>query len=171
MYYDHTSDGTITVEDHTFLVSWMDERTSTGSAVFDDIFWNSVQPTQGTTRVNNPSCTVAQCTEADRRIGYHYGANVETGGLPKRLVDSTGAVTRALKSTLLVPTQGDQPTVFVNQKGQIAVGLTAVNPEKGATNVGMGDPVDPAMDLGWVEVSEPLHACRHPNGTAAPVCQ
>jgi len=171
IYYDHTSDGTITVEDHTFVVSWMDERTSTGSAVFDDIFWNSVQPTQGTTRANNPSCTVAQCTQADRRIGYHYGANVETGGLPKRLVDSTGAVVRALKSTLLVPTQGDQPTVFVNQKGQIAVGLTAVNPEKGASNVGMGDPVDPAMDLGWVEVSGPLHACRHPQGTAAPVCQ
>lgn len=161
IYYDHTSDGTILVEDHTYNVSWMDERTSTGSAVFGDVFWSTVQPTQGTTRTNNPNCTVALCTQADRRIGYHYGANVETGGLPKRLLDSSGAVVRAVKSTLLVPTQADQPTVFVNQKGQIAVGLTAVNPEKGASNVGMGDPIDPAMDLGWVEVSEPTHACRH----------
>lgn len=169
--YDHTSTGTTVVEDHTFNVSWMDERTSAGSAVFDDIFWSTVQPTLGTSRTSTKGCTVARCTELDRRIGYHYGANVETGGLPKRLFDSSGAVTRSVAATVLVPTQADQPTVFVNQKGQIAVGLTAVNPEKGASNVGMSEPVDPAMDLGYIEVTDPLHACRHPQGTAEPVCR
>ncbi len=49
----------------------------------------------------------------------------------------------------------------MNQKGQIAVGLTAVNPEKGASNLGMGAAMDPVMGLGVVEASRDLHACRH----------
>ena len=57
--------------------------------------------------------------------------------------------------------------MFVNQKGQIAVGLTAVNPEKGASNLGMGAAMDPVMGLGVVEVSRDLHECRHFKAAAA----
>lgn len=49
----------------------------------------------------------------------------------------------------------------MNQKGQIAVGLTAVNPEKGASNLGMGQAMDPVMGLGVVEVTREMHDCRH----------
>jgi type IV pilus assembly protein PilY1 len=75
--------------------------------------------------------------------------------------DTNGVAVRSIVGNTLVPAQGDQPTVFVNQKGQIAVGLTAVNPEKGASNLGMGDPMDPVTGLGVVEVNRSLHACRH----------
>ncbi len=71
------------------------------------------------------------------------------------------------------PGQSDQPTVFVNQKGQIAVGMTAVNPEKGATNVGMGGAMDPVVGLGVIEVSRDVHNCRHVAGNTnpPPTCQ
>jgi type IV pilus assembly protein PilY1 len=88
------------------------------------------------------------------------------------LRDKNGDLVRSLKGNTLVPAQGDQPTVFVNQKGQIAVGLTVINPEKGAINVGQTAAVDPVRDVGFLEVSESAHACRH--ATAQPdnaVCQ
>jgi type IV pilus assembly protein PilY1 len=58
--------------------------------------------------------------------------------------------------------------VFVNQKGQVAVGLTAVSPERGASNVGMSEAMDPTLLIGTTEVSERLHACRHAAAAAAP---
>jgi type IV pilus assembly protein PilY1 len=165
---------TVTADSHTYNVHWADERSSSGSSTLGDIFWNTIQPASGevTSNVGNGSCKVPKCgTIEARRIATKYGANVETGGLPLRLKDSSGAVVRAIRSSLLVPTQADQPTVFVNQRGEIAVGLTAVNPERGATNVGMTDPIDPSMDYGWMEVSESLHACRHAASAAAAVCK
>ena len=49
----------------------------------------------------------------------------------------------------------------------MAVGLTSVSPEQGATNVGMSDPVDPTQDAGFIEVDRDTHSCRHAAGTAS----
>lgn len=166
---------TVAADGYTYNVYWADERTSSGTSTLGDIYWNTVQRASGT--IDATSCVhgsekpVSKCgtTEA-RRIATKYGANIETGGLPSRFKDENGNVVRSMKAALLVPTQADQPTVFVNQAGQIAVGLTAVNPERGATNVGMTDPIDPTMDFGFMEVSEPLHACRHAATSDAASC-
>lgn len=161
MYYDRSAQ--ITADTHTYNVNWNDERTSSGSAVLSsDIFWNTnltAAEVTGTTT----GCDVRKCASIQaKRISTKYGADIETGGLPLRLYDPiTNAATRYLASALLVPTQADQPTVFVNQKGQIAVGLTAVNPERGATNVGQTDPSDPAQDFGFLEIDRKTHDCRH----------
>lgn len=159
LWYDH--DGQITVADHIYTASRLDERTSSTSAVYGGVYWNTTQPSQGdVTRVTNPSCTMAaKCVAAGRRLTYHYGANVETGG--PVLYDLSGAAIRSVKNVTLVPAMGDQPTVFVNQKGQVQVGLTAVNPERGATNVFAGQGLDPLSEFGTVEVSRDAHACRH----------
>jgi type IV pilus assembly protein PilY1 len=166
IYYDH--EGITTIDTHRFTISWKDERTSSASATGEGLItWNTTQPTLAEVVSTSASCKVSRCTAESRRVAYHYAANPETGA-PYLGFTQDGAVVRAIKSYLLVPTQADQTTVFVNQKGQVAVGLTAVNPEKGATNVGMGEPVDPTSDLGYVEVSEELHACRHQD---PPVCK
>jgi type IV pilus assembly protein PilY1 len=79
-------------------------------------------------------------------------------------VDASGNIVRATSSTTLVPAMGDQPTVFVNKKGQVQVALTAVNPERGASNVTTGVMKDPAPSFGVVPISKDLHACRHSAG-------
>jgi type IV pilus assembly protein PilY1 len=160
IYYDHGPSATI--GNNVFTVAWQDERTSSASAVGEGLItWNATQPSQGRVQAaTTGGCRVARCAAENRRVAYHYGAEPETG-LPYQGFKEGNTVVRALKSFLLVPSQADQTTVFVNQKGQIAVGLTAVNPEKGAANVGMGEPIDPTTDLGVVEVSRTLHACRH----------
>ncbi len=165
LWYDH--DGQITVADHIYTASLLDERTSSTSAVYGGVYWNTTQPSQGdVTRVTNPSCTkAAKCVAAGRRLTYHYGADAETGG--PVLYDSSGALVRSVKNVTLVPAMGDQPTVFVNQKGQVQVGLTAVNPERGATNVFAGQGLDPLSEFGAVEVSRDAHACRHAATQAA----
>jgi type IV pilus assembly protein PilY1 len=167
LYYDHGPSAT--VGNNVFTVAWQDERTSSASAVGEGLItWNATQPSQGQVQAaTTGGCRVARCLAEKRRVAYHYGADPETG-LPFQGFKQDGAVVRSIASYLLVPSQADQTTVFVNQKGQVAVGLTAVNPEKGATNVGMGDPIDPTTDLGVVEVSRTLHACRH---TDPPTCR
>jgi type IV pilus assembly protein PilY1 len=93
------------------------------------------------------------------RLTYHYAAHPLTGG--SVLQDLSGQTIRSQASSIYVPTQGDQPTIFVNKKGQALVGMTVVNPNKGASSVAASDPTDAVKDLGWIEVSKPLHACRH----------
>jgi type IV pilus assembly protein PilY1 len=169
IYYDRGP--TITVDNHVFNVAWQDERTSSPSAAVAGILtWNTTHPTLGAVEaVSGGSCRTSKCTAESRRVAQHYGADPETGG-PLEAFKVNGVTVRAISDYLLVPTQADQPTVFVNQKGQVATGLTAVNPEKGATNVGMSEPTDPTMDLGVLEVSRELHQCRHADG-AGPVCK
>lgn len=166
LHYNH--DGSITTDGHVYTVRKVDERTSSVSALFGLLTWNSTQPTLAVESAG--TCDKSKCMGEERRIAYHYGADPITGGLALR--DRTGNLVRSLKGNTLVPAQGDQPTVFVNQKGQIAVGLTVINPEKGATNVGQSAAVDPVRDVGLLEVSESAHACRHaetmPNNA---VCQ
>jgi type IV pilus assembly protein PilY1 len=113
---------------------------------------------------------VSKCTAEDRRVAYHYAAHPLTGG--SILKDDAGNPIRAYVGNTLVPAQGDQPTVFVNQKGQVLVGQTVVNPEKGAGVVPAGVATDAVTDLGYIEVSEPTHACRHATAPpAAGVCR
>jgi type IV pilus assembly protein PilY1 len=159
LWYDHN--GQVTVADHTYNVNRVDERTSSTSAVYGGVYWNTTQPTLGSvTRVANNSCPKSsKCIAEGRRVTYHYGANVESGG--PVLLDDAGQLIRSVKNVTLVPAMGDQPTVFVNQKGQIQVGLAAVNPERGATNVFAGEGLDPLSEYGTVEVSRDAHACRH----------
>ncbi len=168
VYYDH--EPSITIDNHVFTIAWQDERTSSGTGSGEGLItWNTTQPTVGqVAEATEGGCKVSKCTAESRRVAYHYGADPETG-LPYPGFKVGGKVSRSIASYLLVPSQADQTTVFVNQKGQVAVGLTAVNPEKGASNVGMGDPIDPVTDMGFVEVSEELHACRHPE--SGPVCR
>jgi type IV pilus assembly protein PilY1 len=166
MYYNHGP--SVTVADHTYPVNALDERTSSTSAVYGGIFWNATQPASGTSSRTNTSgkCpNVALCTMENRRISYHYGADPTTGG--PVMYDFSGVPVRSTKNTTLVPTMGDQPTVFVNQKGQVQVGLTAVNPEKGATNVNQGGTIDPAPGFGLVEMSRETHGCRHAGDATA----
>ncbi len=157
IYYNHGPQ--VTTNDHTYNVSQLDERTSSVTAIYGKVFWNALQPalTEAVSAVGG--CAQSKCTAASYRVAYHYAADAVTGG--PALTDSSGNLVRAIVSNTLVPAQGDQPTVFVNQKGQLAVGLTSVNPEKGASNVGMSAPMDPVMGVGMTEVSRALHACRH----------
>jgi type IV pilus assembly protein PilY1 len=166
LYYNH--EGAITTDGHVYTVKKVDERTSSVNALFRILTWNSTQPTLSVEAEG--TCDKSKCMGEERRLAYHYGADPVTGGLALRNRD--GELVRSLKGNTLVPAQGDQPTVFVNQKGQIAVGLTVINPEKGATNVGQTNAVDPVRDVGFLEVSDDMHACRH--ATAQPdnaVCQ
>jgi type IV pilus assembly protein PilY1 len=164
MFYRHSP--TVTTEGHTYNVNMLDERTSSVSGLYGKVLWNTLQPAIGEA-TSTSTCKPSKCTAAFRRLSYHYGADAVTGA--PVLFDSSGNPLRSIVQNTLVPAQGDQPTVFVNQKGQIAVGLTAVNPEKGASNLGMGGAMDPVMGLGAVEVNRDLHGCRHfkaadPNG-------
>jgi type IV pilus assembly protein PilY1 len=158
IYYNHGP--TITTNDHTYTVNMLDERTSSVSGLGGGVItWNSIQQTLGEATSARAGCAQSKCQGAYYRVAYHYGADPVTGG--SVFLDQSGNQTRAFVSNTLVPAQGDQPTVFVNQKGQIAIGQTAVNPEKGASNVGMSPPIDPVQGLGVFEVSRALHDCRH----------
>ncbi len=166
IHYDH--DGAVTIGTYTFEVSWKDERTTAGTAAGEGLItWGTTQPTVGETTSTVQGCRASKCKVGGKRVGYHYAADPETGA-PFGGFLSGGSVVRAMADYLTVPSQADQTTVFVNQKGQVAIGLTSVNPEKGATIVGMGEPIDPTTDLGVVEVGRELHACRH---SSQPVCK
>jgi type IV pilus assembly protein PilY1 len=164
LWYDH--DVSVAINGHTYPVNKLDERTSSPSAVYGGIYWNTTQPAAGAAaRTTGNRCTdVNICAAESRRLTYHYGADVATGGAIMR--DVSGNVIRAAKDVTLVPKMGDQPTVFVNQKGQVQVGLTSVNPERGATNISAGQMMDPAPMYGFTEVGRDLHDCRH--STTAP---
>jgi type IV pilus assembly protein PilY1 len=167
IFYDHGPQITTPPPlSHIYSVSQLDERTSSVTGIYGSVFWNSLQPALFDASNAVSGCAASKCTAASYRLSYHYGADAISGGTV--LTDTSGNPTRALVKNTLVPAQGDQPTVFVNQKGQLAVGLTSVNPEKGASNVGMSAPMDPVMGIGVTEVSRSLHACRHAPGTSPP---
>jgi type IV pilus assembly protein PilY1 len=157
IYYNHGPQ--VTASDHVYNVNVLDERTSSVSGLYGKVLWNTIQTTQGEATSAKAGCVQSKCQGAFYRVSYHYGADAITGG--PVFQDSSGNPQRSVAQNTLVPAQGDQPTVFVNQAGQIAVGLTAVNPEKGASNLGMSTAMDPVMGLGVVEVSRDLHNCRH----------
>jgi type IV pilus assembly protein PilY1 len=159
IFYNHGP--SVTTNGHVYNVSQLDERTSSVTGLYGKALWNAIQPALSEATSSNTSggCVQSKCQGAFRRVAYHYGADAVTGG--PVFVDSSGNPLRAIVQNTLVPAQGDQPTVFVNQKGQIAVGLTAVNPEKGGSNLGMSGAMDPVMGLGVVEISKSLHDCRH----------
>jgi type IV pilus assembly protein PilY1 len=163
IYYDHGP--SVVADGNSYTVNALDERTSSVSALSSILTWNTTQPASTVASTSAGSCFVSKCTAEDRRVAYHYAAHPLTGG--SILKDDAGNPVRAYVGNTLVPAQGDQPTVFVNQKGQVLVGQTVVNPEKGAGVVPAGAATDAVTDLGYIEVSEPTHACRH--ATVAPV--
>jgi type IV pilus assembly protein PilY1 len=172
--YDH--DGQQIIDYHSFTVDWRDERTTAGAAFGPNatVTWRTTLTPSSTvtsTVAAAGGCKVSKCTAEARRLAYHYNANALTGA-PAFYDATAGMYVRSTKSYLQVPAQADQRTVFINQQGQIAVGLTSVNPEKGATNVGMSDPVDPTQDAGFIEVDRQTHACRHASGAPGnlPLC-
>jgi len=169
IYYDH--DGTTAVSGTTFAISWMDERTVTTSAVLGRVVtWNSVQTAKSTGSAG--ACAVSKCAFDNQRVSYHYNADVVTGA-PILTDPTSGILARAYIGVGLVPPQGDQATSFVNQKGQVARGLTTVNVDTGARNVAMTAAQEPTYGVGVVEVSQKAHACRHawPGSSANPVAQ
>ncbi|HET8539346.1 MAG TPA: pilus assembly protein PilY [Anaeromyxobacter sp.] len=170
MYFNH--DGQREADDHVFQVSRYDERVSSTTALYGLVTWSTLQPGTGTvvrSGSNSQRCQVAKCVAENRRVAYHYGADPITGGSVLR--DANGNLVRSVASTTLVPAMGDQPTVFVNQKGQVQVALTAVNPERGATNITSGVMRDPAPSFGVIPISKDVHACRHSAAEpAAGVC-
>ncbi len=158
IYYNHGPSAV--VGDVTYTVSKLDERTSSVSSLYRVLTWNTTQPSLSTAATTNGgSCFVSKCVAEDRRVAYHYAAHPLTGGSVLR--DASGNVIRARVSNTLVPAQGDQATVFVNAKGQALVSQTVVNPEKGAGSIAAGAAMDAVMDLGWVEIPESTHECRH----------
>ncbi len=169
IYYNHGP--SVVVDDVTYTVSKLDERTSSVSSLYGMLTWNTTQPSLSVSATTTSgSCFVSKCVAEDRRVAYHYAAHPLTGG--SVLHDSSGNPIRAAVSNTLVPAQGDQPTVFVNQKGQVIVSQTVVNPEKGAGSMSSGGAMDSIMDLGWIEVSEATHACRHASSApGAGVCR
>jgi type IV pilus assembly protein PilY1 len=166
IYYDHGP--TAIADGKTYDTFATDERTSSVSGLYGIVTWNTTQPVMSETgAVVANSCFPSKCAVGageEPRLAYHYAAHPLTG--KSVLEDATGAKIRSNVSSSYVPAQGDQPTIFVNQKGQVLVGMTVVNPNKGARSIAATDPSDAVKDLGWIEVSEPLHACRH--ATARP---
>lgn len=160
IYFDHgAATGTVVADGHVYPVSPLDERTSSVSAIGGSVVtWSSTQPALAAA-TSAGSCFASKCTAEDRRVSYHYGAHPMTGG--SVLTNLAGATVRANVSNTLVPAQADQSTVFVNRKGQVQVGLTVVNPEKGAASVPGSEATEAAKELGWIEISKETHACRH----------
>jgi type IV pilus assembly protein PilY1 len=162
IYYDHGP--TVIADGHSYTVAAVDERTSSVNAVGGAgstamITWNTTQPPLGTVTSANGSCFASKCTAEDRRLSHHYAAHPMTGG--SVLKDELGNPIRAQVGNTLVPSQGDQTTVFVNQRGQVQMGPTVVNPEKGAATLSAGGSSEALKEVGWIEVPKALHECRH----------
>jgi type IV pilus assembly protein PilY1 len=168
VYYNHGP--SVTVDSTTYTANPLDERTSSISGLYRMLTWNTLQPatddSASSSGSTNGNCKYLKCSSAgeEPRLTYHYAAHPLTGA--SMLKGDDGNPTRSTASTTYVPTQGDQPTIFVNQKGQALVGMTVVNPNKGASSVATGDPTDAVKDLGYIEISEQTHACRHFSPTA-----
>ncbi|ABS24885.1 hypothetical protein [Anaeromyxobacter sp. Fw109-5] len=167
LYYNHG--GTVTADDHTYTVSRYDERTSSTTAIYRWLSWKTIQTATSpiVTRRNGSSCRTAKCTAENRRVAYHYVVDPVKGS---PVLEEGGTKVFARAQNTLVPTMGDQPTVFVNQKGQVQVGLTSVNPEKGASNVPTAVSRDPVPSYGVIQISKDLHDCRHKD-TAPTSCK
>ena len=165
--FNHTP--TVTIDTVAYTVSRPDERVSSPSAVAANcVLWNTTQTTTAATATGN--CFVSNCKQLNRRIHYLYAADVTTGGLCALTAD--GLPVRFVPAVALVPPPAPQYTVFINQKGQVQVGMTSVNTEIGAKNVSAGGVVDPASTIEFLDVPRRLHDCRHsPAAEPSPGCK
>ncbi len=164
LVFNHAPTVTITGIDYT--VTRPDERVSSTSALAANCtYWNTSQPVVATATTAGGNCAVSNCKQVNRRVHYMYGADVTTGGTCGLVDPSTLLPIRSTKAVALVPPPAPQYTVFINQKGQVQVGMTSVNTEIGARNVSQGSPVDPANVLEFLDVPRSLHDCRHSSAT------
>jgi type IV pilus assembly protein PilY1 len=158
LYFDHAN--SVTIDDTIYTVSQPDERVSSTSAVAANcVLWNTTQTTSAVTAGGTRGCFVSNCKQLNRRVHYLYGADVTTGGLCILTPDAIPV--RSTAAVALVPPPAPQYTIFINEKGQVQVGLTSVNTEIGAKNVSAGGVVDPATMLEFLDVPQRLHDCRH----------
>ncbi|HET9551913.1 MAG TPA: pilus assembly protein PilY [Anaeromyxobacteraceae bacterium] len=160
----------VVIDGVSYTINRVDERVSSTAAVAGScVYWNTTQTTTGLAAAGK--CDVSQCKQVNRRIHYFYGADVTTGA-PCGLFDSSGTPIRSTAAVALVPPAAPQYTVFINQKGQVQVGMTSVNTEMGAKNTSAGAALDPATILESIDMPRRLHDCRHadPAG-AAPSCK
>ena len=158
IYYNH--DVSAVVDGQTYSVNWMDERTVTPTAIGSRyVTWAAIQTAKLASAAG--SCSKNKCAFENQRVSYRYAADIATG--EPFALDPTAPSTklRSIAGLNFVPPQADQATVFINQQGQVAVGLTSVSPESGARNLSVGDPKDANYGLGVLEVSGQEHACRH----------
>jgi len=165
---------TVSIGEVDYSVSRPDERVSSTSAVAANCtFWNTTQTVSAATGKVGGNCFVSSCKQLNRRVHYLYGADVTTGGLCGLTDPVTLLPIRATKAVALVPPPAPQYTIFVNQKGQVQVGLTSVNTEIGAKNIQQGQAVDPATVLEMLDVPRSLHDCRHsdPAGASPTNCK
>ena len=165
---------TVSIGEVDYSVSRPDERVSSTSAVAANCtFWNTTQTVSAAAGRVGGNCFVSNCKQLNRRIHYLYGADVTTGGLCGLTDPVTLLPVRATKAVALVPPPAPQYTIFVNQKGQVQVGLTSVNTEIGAKNIQQGQAVDPATVLEMLDVPRSLHDCRHsdPAGASPTNCK
>ena len=165
---------TVSIAEVDYSVSRPDERVSSTSAVAANCtFWNTTQTVSAAAGRVGGNCFVSNCKQLNRRIHYLYGADVTTGGLCGLTDPVTLLPIRATKAVALVPPPAPQYTIFVNQKGQVQVGLTSVNTEIGAKNIQQGQAVDPATVLEMLDVPRSLHDCRHsdPAGASPTNCR
>lgn len=169
MEFNHTP--SVTIDNAVYTVTRPDERVSSTSAVAANcVLWNTTQTTSAVAAGGNGGCFVSNCKQLNRRIHYVYGADVTTGGLCILTPDALPV--RSTAAVALVPPPAPQYTIFINQKGQVQVGLTSVNTEIGAKNVSAGGVIDPANTLEFLDVPRRLHDCRHsPAGLASPDCK
>ncbi len=167
--FDHAT--SVTIDDTIYTVSRPDERVSSTSAVAANcVLWNTTQTTSAVTAGSVKGCFVSNCKQLNRRIHYLYGADVTTGGLCTLTPDAT--LVRSTAAVALVPPPAPQYTIFINQKGQVQVGLSSVNTEIGAKNVQAGGVIDPATTLEFLDVPRRLHDCRHsPAAGTSPACR
>jgi type IV pilus assembly protein PilY1 len=165
--FNHTP--SVTIDTVAYTVSRPDERVSSTSAVAANcVLWNTTQTTSAATATGN--CFVSNCKQINRRIHYLYAADVTTGGLCALSPDAIPI--RSTPAVALVPPPAPQYTIFINQKGQVQVGMTSVNTEIGAKNVSAGGAIDPAALLEFLDVPPALHTCRHsPAGGPSPACK
>jgi type IV pilus assembly protein PilY1 len=156
-----THSAAVTFAPKTYTVNQYDERTSSPTAVVSQCaFFNTTQRAISESSGTCSSGKSPYCTAANRNINYFYGADAATGGLCG-LVDTSGNSVRNLLSATLVPPPAPQETFYVNAQGQTSVGLTSVQSETGAQNIGQGGVSDPASQLEFLPITRDLHACRH----------
>jgi type IV pilus assembly protein PilY1 len=156
----------VVVDGISYTVNRVDERVSSTAAVAGNcVYWNTTQTTSAL--ASTGKCDVSPCKQVNRRLHHFYGADVATGGLCG-VFDSAGKPLRNTTAVALVPPPAPQYTVFVNQKGQVQVGMTSVNTEIGAKSTAAGTAMDPATIVDTIDIPQRLHDCRHADPAGAP---
>lgn len=153
----------------TFDVDYVDERVASPSAVARCAFWNTMQPVSPAG--GGGGCGASPCSAGKGVVAYFYGADAATGGLC--YVPSVGYLARSSISMTIVPPPAPQVSAYVNPKGEVMYGLTAVRVPTGATMTQVGKADSPAAILDLLDISWPKQeGCRHSNPTqpAPPGC-